>query len=76
MSDKKLAVRLLEEKLELHGNMVKLDKFLADPMNTKDIEGREIGLMEAQLKGMQDYYAALNYRSYYHANNQTWPDQV
>lgn len=74
MSDKKLAVMLLEEKLELHGNMIKLDKFLADPENTRDIESREIDLMEKQLIAMKEYYGALNLRSYYHANDRTWPN--
>ena len=77
MSEKKekLAIRLLKEKLELHGNMVALDKFLAEPENTRDIEKREIELMYKQLYAMKIYYGALNYRSYYHANDRKWPDE-
>ena len=56
--------------------MVALDKFLANPDNTRDVVGREIDFMEEQLEAMKKYYVALNYRSYYHANNQTWPDQI
>lgn len=74
MTEKKLAIRLLEEKLDLHGNMVRLDRFLAEPENTRDIEPREIELMEKQLDSMKQYYVALNYRSYYHAHDRTWPD--
>ena len=76
MSEKKLAIKLLEEKLELHGNMVKLDKFLANPENTRDIEPREVELMENQLNAMKAYYGALNIRCYYHANARSWPDSV
>ena len=71
----KLAVRLLKEKLTLHGNMVALDKFLAEPENTREIEPREIELMVKQLEAMKTYYYALNYRSYYHANDRAWPDE-
>ena len=70
----KLALRLLEEKLELHGNMVKLEKFLNNPENTRDIEPRELEFMCKQLEGMKIYYGALNWRSYYHANDHKWPD--
>jgi hypothetical protein len=70
---KKLAITLLEEKLELHGNMVALDKFLDDPNNTRDIDLKELELMYTQLEGMKTYYGALNYRAYFHAN-QKWPD--
>jgi len=76
MSDEKLAVRLLKEKLELHGNMVKLDKFLAEPENTREIEPKEVELMVKQLGAMKKYYGALNQRSYYHANNMQWPDNT
>tara|TARA_R110002033_G_scaffold170862_1_gene214530 strand:- start:380 stop:601 length:222 start_codon:yes stop_codon:yes gene_type:complete len=69
---KKLAIRLLEEKLELHGNMVALGEFLDDPNNTREIDPRELELMYVQLKGMRDYYGALNSRAYFHAN-QKWP---
>ena len=70
----KLAIRLLKEKLELHGNMVSLDKFLADPENTREIDPREVELLHNQLEAMQRYYGILNVRSYYHANDNTWPD--
>lgn len=73
---KHIAVKLLEEKLIVYGNMVKLDKFLAEPENTREIEPREVGLLHDQLKAMKEYYGCLNLRSYYHANNNTWPDIV
>lgn len=75
MTDKKLAIRLLEEKLGLHTNMVKLDKFLAKPENTREITPRELELMEKQLNAMKVYYGVLNLRSYYHSNAHTWPDE-
>ena len=75
MKDKEpLAIRLLKEKLILHENMVKLDKFLADPENTRDVEQREIELLCDQLEAMKRYYVCLNLRSYYHANDRTWPE--
>lgn len=76
MSDKKepLAIRLLKEKLDLHGNMVALDKFLAKPENTQEIEPRELDLMHDQLDAMKRYYGCLNLRSYYHANDRKWPE--
>lgn len=69
-----LAIRLLKEKIELHENMVKLDKFLADPENTREIEPREVGLLHDQLDAMRKYYVCLNLRSYYHGNNRQWPN--
>ena len=69
-----LAVRLLKEKLILHGNMVALDKFLIDPENTRELEQREIELLYDQQKAMHKYYGILNIRSYYHANDMTWPE--
>ena len=72
----KLAIRLLKEKLELHGNMVALDKFMAEPENLREIEPREIALMSKQLDAMKTYYGCLNLRSYYHASDRTWPDAV
>lgn len=69
-----LAVRLLKEKLTLHGNMVKLDKFLAEPENTREIEPREVELLCTQLKALKQYYGCLNIRSYYHANDRQWPN--
>ena len=71
---KSVALKLLEEKLDLHGNMVRLQKFLDNPENTRDINPRELDFMYEQLEGMQRYYGALNWRSYYHANG-TWPDE-
>ena len=69
----KLALRLLDEKLTLHGNMVALDKFLAEPENLKELNPKEISLMCTQLEGMKMYYGALNIRCYYHANDRTFP---
>lgn len=71
---KKLAIRLLEEKLALHENMVSLDMFLSDPNKTREVDKKELELMYAQLEGMKAYYGALNYRAYFHAN-QKWPDE-
>lgn len=69
-----IAIRLLKEKLELHKNMVALDKFLAEPENTRDLDPKEIDLLEKQQEAMHKYYGALNIRSYYHANDRKWPD--
>ena len=69
-----IAIRLLKEKLELHGNMVSLDKFLSEPENTRHIDKREVMLMYDQLEAMKRYYGCLNLRSYYHANDRKWPD--
>ena len=70
-----LAVRLLKEKLYLHGNMLKLKNFLDEPENTRDISPRELNLMGKQLDAMKAYYDALNHRCYYHANDRAWPDK-
>ena len=76
MSDKEpIAIRLLKEKLVLHGNMVQLQKFLDEPENTRDLHPREVELLHKQLDGMQKYYGALNVRSYYHANDRKFPDE-
>ncbi len=72
--NKKLAVKLLDEKIDIHHNMIKLEKFLDNPENTREIDSRELELMHDQLDGMKKYYAALNYRAYFHAN-QKWPDE-
>lgn len=71
---KKLAIKLLEEKLALHENMTSLDMFLSDPNKTREVDKKELELMCVQLEGMKAYYGALNYRAYFHAN-QKWPDE-
>tara|TARA_R110002020_G_C15913382_1_gene742171 strand:- start:40 stop:330 length:291 start_codon:yes stop_codon:yes gene_type:complete len=73
-NNKKLAVKLLDEKIDIHHNMIKLERFLANPENTREIDSRELELMYAQLDGMKAYYNALNHRAYFHAN-QKWPDE-
>lgn len=76
MKDEPIAVRLLKEKLDLHGNMVRLNKFLEEPENTRELESKEIELLCDQQKAMHEYYRCLNIRSYYHANDRTWPQNV
>lgn len=65
--------RLDLEKLQLHGRMVSLEKFIdSDPFFS--LEAREQGLLRDQLTAMKKYYGALNQRCYRHSVGK-WHDE-
>lgn len=64
--------RMMEEKAQLHGRMIKLDQFINSD-KFQSVDDREKRLLIRQLKAMQDYYGALNYRVYYHTVG-NWPE--
>ena len=66
-------IRMMEEKLDIHCNMVKLRKFIeSDKFN--EVNEREKPLLKKQLEGMEMYYGSLNHRVYFHTVGK-WPDE-
>ena len=66
-------IRMMEEKAQLHGRMVKLDQFV-NSEKFQSVDDREKQLLIRQLEAMQNYYGALNYRVYYHTMGR-WPEE-
>ena len=67
-------VRMMEEKLDLHGNMLKLRRFIESP-KFEEVDEREKPLMKKQLEAMEKYYGALNLRVFFHTCGK-WPDEA